>query len=66
MVILDRFRYREVGKNSWRKLKSQNKNLKVLLFQSGPKIKKHTDEDSVEYINNISRYENKVEALIGL
>lgn len=55
LIVLDRFRYKNVKKNTWKELKNENNNIKVLLYQNGAEVSDNTDHLEQYYLNNIGR-----------
>ncbi len=56
VLILDRFRYKE-KQNTWKKLKSRNREQKIFLYQLGPEISTKKDHYRAFYLNNIGRFD---------
>lgn len=68
MIVVDRFRYKNIQNNTWKVLKSRNKKLNILLYQNGPQVSDNTDNLDSYYLNNISRLnkaKSKIETTVG-
>ncbi|MGY6275973.1 putative glycoside hydrolase [Methylomonas sp. MgM2] len=55
LIVVDRFRYKNITDNTWTTLKAHNKDLAILLYQNGPQVSDNTDHLSPYYLNNIGR-----------
>src|SRR5260221_5055564 len=57
LLDFDRFRYNQIGSNTWAAIKALNPNVQIYLYVDGPDI--YNDQDSLPQvsINTISRYD---------
>jgi len=57
LLDFDRFRYKQIGSNTWAAIKALNPNVQIYLYVDGPNI--YNDQDSLPQvsINTISRYD---------
>src|SRR5882672_6543513 len=57
LLDFDRFRYNQIGSNTWAAIKALNPNVRIYLYVDGPDI--YNDQDSLPQvsINTISRYD---------
>src|SRR5712675_3341000 len=58
LLGFDRFRYNQIGLNTWGAIKTLNPNMRIYLYVDGPDI--YNDQDALPQmsINTISRYDN--------
>jgi hypothetical protein len=56
LLVVDRFRYREIPGGTWRALRRQNPELKIFIYQDGPRTAVDQDHYQTGFLNNIGRY----------
>ena len=56
LLDFDRFRYNQIGSNTWATIKTLNPNMRIYLYVDGPDIYNDQDAQSSLFINTISRY----------
>src|SRR6266853_2943807 len=56
LLDFDRFRYNQIGSNTWAAIKALNPNVRIYLYVDGPDIYNNQDAQSQLFINTISRY----------
>lgn len=56
LLDLDRFRYKNIGPNSWAKIKSINPNVQIYLYQMGPEVYNNQDALPQLSLNTLGRY----------
>ncbi|TMG89321.1 MAG: hypothetical protein E6H72_12680, partial [Betaproteobacteria bacterium] len=56
LLDFDRFRYNQIGSNTWATIKALNPNMRIYLYVDGPDIYNDQDAQSSLFINTISRY----------
>src|SRR5213596_203344 len=56
LLDFDRFRYNQIGPNTWAAIKAINPNLPIFLYVDGPDV--YNDQDAMPqiYINTLARY----------
>src|SRR5256885_15021957 len=57
LLDFDRFRYNQIGSNTWATIKALNPNVRIYLYVDGPDIYNDQDGQSALNINTISRYD---------
>jgi hypothetical protein len=58
MIDIDRFRYNNIGSNTWSAIKAANPNSKIFLYEMGPESPSYLDSQDVLYINGLGRHNN--------
>jgi len=56
LLDFDRFRYNQIGSNTWAAIKALNPNVQIYLYEDGPNVYNNQDGQSPQFINSISRY----------
>ena len=56
LLDIDRFRYNNVGSNTWAAIKAINPNVQIYLYQMGPESPSHLDSSQQVYLNGLGRH----------
>jgi hypothetical protein len=56
LLDFDRFRYNQIGSNTWAAIKALNPSVQIYLYEDGPNVYNNQDGQSPQFINSISRY----------
>jgi hypothetical protein len=56
LLDFDRFRYAEIGSNTWAAIKAANPKSQIYLYEIGPEVYNTQDSTSVEMVNSLARY----------
>src|SRR5258708_5915769 len=56
LIDIDRFRYQDIGPNTWAALKAINPNVQIYLYEDGPEVNNQQDSMAQFYLNNLGRY----------
>src|SRR6266851_9476176 len=56
LLDFDRFRYNQIGANTWASIKALNPKVQIYLYEDGPNVYNNQDGQSSQFINSISRY----------
>ncbi|MFA6102347.1 MAG: putative glycoside hydrolase [Victivallaceae bacterium] len=59
LVALNRFFWNDINGDSWGAIKSINPNINIYLYQLGSEINDDSDGYSIEYLNNLGRWNNR-------
>ncbi len=59
LVALNRFFWDDINGDSWGVIKSINPNINIYLYQLGSEINDNYDAKSIEYLNNLGRWDNR-------
>jgi chitodextrinase len=57
LIDLDRFRYAEIGSNTWAAVKSINPDVQIYLYEMGPEAPAHLDGVAQLNLNGLGRYD---------
>ncbi len=57
LLDVDRFRYNNVGSNTWAAIKAINPNVQIYLYQMGPESPSHLDNYQQMFLNGIGRHD---------
>ncbi len=57
LIDIDRFRYAEIGSNTWAAIKSLNPAVQIYLYEMGPEAPSHLDSMAQLYLNGLGRYD---------
>jgi chitodextrinase len=56
LIDIDRFRYLDIGPNTWAAIKAINPNAQIYLYEDGPEVNNQQDSMAQFYLNNLGRY----------
>ena len=56
MLDVDRFRYNNIGSNTWSAIKAANPNSKIYLYEMGPESPSYLDSSQQLYLNGLGRH----------
>ncbi len=56
LIDIDRFRYRDIGPNTWAAIKALNPAVQIYLYEMGPEAPSHLDGSLPLYLNGLGRY----------
>ncbi|MEO7851725.1 MAG: putative glycoside hydrolase [Rubrivivax sp.] len=56
LIDIDRFRYNQIGGNTWAAIKALNPNAEIYLYQMGPESQNYMDSSTQVSLNGIGRY----------
>ncbi len=56
LLDFDRFRYNQIGSNTWAAIKALNPKVQIYLYEDGPNVYNNQDTLPAMFINAISRY----------
>src|SRR5438045_4131205 len=56
MIDIDRFRYNNIGSNTWSAIKALNPNSNIFLYEMGPESPSYLDSQDVLYLNGLGRH----------
>src|SRR3954451_22300510 len=56
MIDIDRFRYNNIGSNTWSAIKARNPNSRIFLYEMGPESPSYLDSSQQLYINGLGRH----------
>ena len=56
LIDIDRFRYNQIGSNTWAAIKALNPNTRIYLYEMGPEAPSHLDSTLPLYLNGLGRY----------
>src|SRR5712664_3200092 len=56
LIDIDRWRYADIGPNTWAAVKSINPNVQFYLYEIGPEFANYHDAYSQLYLNDLGRY----------
>ncbi|MHB9139894.1 MAG: putative glycoside hydrolase, partial [Victivallaceae bacterium] len=59
LVALNRFFWNDINGNSWGAIKSINPDIQIYLYQLGSEINDNSDGYTIEYLNNLGRWNNR-------
>ena len=57
LIDIDRFRYQNIGPNTWAAIKSLNPAVQIYLYEMGPEAPSHLDGTLPLYLNGLGRYD---------
>jgi hypothetical protein len=57
LIDIDRFRYNNIGPNTWAAIKSINPNVQIYLYQMGSEANNFSDATAQVNLNNLGRYD---------
>src|SRR5882762_5480422 len=57
LIDIDRFRYNDIGPNTWAAIKSINPNVQIYLYEMGSEANNFSDATAQVYLNNLGRYD---------
>ena len=56
LIDIDRFRYDNIGTNTWAAIKAVNPNSQIYLYQDGVEVQNQQDSFAQVYLNNLGRF----------
>ncbi|MEO8165626.1 MAG: hypothetical protein ABI619_09535, partial [Betaproteobacteria bacterium] len=56
LLDIDRFRYNNIGSNTWAAIKAVNPNVQIFLYEMGPEAPSHLDSTQQVYLNGLGRH----------
>ena len=56
LIDIDRFRYQDIGPNTWAAIKALNPAVQIYLYEMGPEAPSHLDSTLPLYLNGLGRY----------
>ena len=56
LIDIPRFRYGDIGPNTWAAIKSINPGVQIYLYEMGPETPSHLDDTPQLYLNGLGRY----------
>ncbi len=56
LIDIDRFRYNNIGSNTWAAIKSLNPGAQIYLYEMGPEAPNYLDSSLPLYLNGLGRY----------
>jgi chitodextrinase len=56
LIDIDRFRYNQIGANTWAAIKAHNPDVQIYLYEMGPESANHMDAAAAVSLNNLGRY----------
>jgi hypothetical protein len=56
LLDVDRFRYTEIGANTWASIKAANPKSQIYLYEIGPEVYTMQDSTGVQWVNSLARY----------
>lgn len=56
LIDIDRFRYNNIGSNTWAAIKAINPDVQIYLYQMGPEAPNFMDSTATLYLNGLGRY----------
>ena len=56
LIDIDRFRYQDIGPNTWAAIKAINPDVQIYLYEMGPEAPSHLDGTLPLYLNGLGRY----------
>jgi len=56
LLDVDRFRYSEIGSNTWAAIKAANPNSQIFLYEIAPEVYNTQDANGVQWVNSLARY----------
>src|SRR5579859_3348846 len=57
MIDIDRFRYTDIGSQTWAAIKAVNPNSQIYLYVDGVEVENQNDATAQLYLNNLGRYD---------
>mgnify|MGYP006271736807 CR=1 FL=1 len=56
LLDTDRFRYNQVGSNTWAAIKAYNPAIEIYVYEMGPEVSNYHDSYTQVYLNDLGRY----------
>jgi len=57
LIDIDRFRYQDIGPNTWAAIKALNPAMQIYLYEMGPEAPSHLDSTLPLFLNGLGRYD---------
>ena len=57
LIDIDRYRYNQIGADTWAAIKAHNPQVQIYLYQMGPESTNYMDASPAVSLNNLGRYE---------
>jgi chitodextrinase len=57
LIDIDRYRYNQIGADTWGAIKAHNPDVQIFLYQMGPESTNYMDTSAIASLNNLARYD---------